>query len=233
MKNRKIDRRKTYYLMMDTETANTFNANGKLDASSAQVYDAGFAIVDKRGKVYEEYSLVNKDVWERAEMMDSAYYASKIPQYQKGLEEGTREMSSTYQIRQIMRELCEAYQPRAIIAHNARFDVSALNSTQRYMTGSKYRFFLPYGIPVWDTMKMAGQTICKQKTYREWCAKNGYMTKSNQPRKTAEVLYKYISNRDDFVEAHTGLEDVKIESAIFAHCMRQHKKMSPALYGGR
>lgn len=227
---KKIDRRRAYYAMVDTETANTHAEDGKLDASSAQVYDVGFAIVDKQGRIYEEFSMVNKDVWERKEMMNSAYYADKIPQYEEQLADGSRQMSNTYEIGKIMRDLCKEYNVRAIIAHNARFDVAALNSTQRYMTGSKYRFFLPYGVPVWDTMKMANQTICKQKTYRAWCAKNGYMTKNNQPRKTAEILYRYITNQDDFVEAHTGLEDVKIESAIFAHCMRQHKKMNPELW---
>lgn len=227
---KKIDRRRTYYGMIDTETANTRKKDGKLDASSAQVYDVGFAIVDKQGKIYEEYSMVNKDVWERKEMMTSAYYANKIPQYEEQLADGSRKMSNTYEIGKIMRDLCKKYNVRAIIAHNARFDVAALNSTQRYMTGSKYRFFLPYGVPVWDTMKMANQTICKQKTYRAWCVKNGYMTKNNQPRKTAEILYRYITNQDDFVEAHTGLEDVKIESVIFTHCMKQHKKMTPELW---
>ena len=227
---KKIDRRRAYYMMVDTETANTHTEGNKLDASSAQVYDTGFAIVDKQGRIYEEYSMINKDVWERKEMMNSAYYADKIPQYEEQLADGSRKMSNTYEIGQIMRELCKEYNVRAIIAHNARFDVTALNSTQRYMTGSKYRFFLPYGVPVWDTMKMANQTICKQKTYRAWCVRNGYMTKNNQPRKTAEILYRYITNQDDFVEAHTGLEDVKIESVIFAHCMRQHKKMNPELW---
>lgn len=227
---RKIDRRHTYYIMIDTETANTFTADGKLDASSAQVYDMGIAVTDKHGNIYEEYSLVNHDVWCRTEMMNSAYYAEKLPKYREQLADGTRKMSNTYEMGKLMRELCEAYQPRAIIAHNARFDVMALNSTQRYMTASKYRYFLPYGMPVWDTMKMAQQTIYKQKTYKKWCAENGYMTKNNQPRKTAEILYRYITNQDDFEEAHTGLEDVRIEAVIFAHCMRQHKKMNPELW---
>ena len=227
---KKIDRRKTYYTVLDVETANSSTPEGRVDPSSAQTYDIGFAIVDRHGKIYEERSFVNRDVWERKEMMNSAYYANKIPHYEEGLAEGTRVMSDTYGIKQELHELCEEYNVRAIIAHNARFDVAALNSTQRYMTASKYRFFLPYGIPVWDSMKMAGQTICKQKTYREWCEKNGYMTKNNQPRKTAEILYRYITNQEDFEEEHTGLEDVKIESVIFAHCMRQHKKMNPELY---
>lgn len=41
----------------------------------------------------------------------------------------------------------------------------------------------------------------------------------------AEILYKYITNTPDFIESHTGLEDVMIEYKIFVHCCRQHKKM--------
>ena len=38
---------------------------------------------------------------------------------------------------------------------------------------------------------------------------------------TAEILYRYISGKQDFVEAHTGLEDVQIEKEIFAECWRR------------
>jgi len=72
---------------------------------------------------------------------------------------------------------------------------------------------------------MANDTICKQWSYKEWCYKNGYLTKNGRVRKTAEILYRYISGDDKFKEEHTGLEDVMIEKEIFAHCMRQHKPM--------
>ena len=35
----------------------------------------------------------------------------------------------------------------------------------------------------------------------------------------------YENGNNDFVESHTGLEDVLIEKEIFAKCMAQHKKM--------
>ena len=54
--------------------------------------------------------------------------------------------------------------------------------------------------------------------------------KNGRPRATAEILYKYISCDDDFIEEHTGLADVLIEKEIFAHCMKQHKKMRKALW---
>ena len=93
------------------------------------------------------------------------------------------------------------------------------------MTKSKSRFYLPYGIEIWDTLKMARQTICKQKSYVNWAYRNGYVTENGQVRATAEILYRYISGNYEFVESHTGLEDVLIEKEIFVHCLRQHKKM--------
>ena len=56
------------------------------------------------------------------------------------------------------------------------------------------------------------------------------MTKNNQCRYTAEIIYRYITKDNDFVESHTGLEDVEIETAIFAYCHRQHKKMKKLLW---
>ena len=122
------------------------------------------------------------------------------------------------------------YNTNIFVAHNARFDDNALKVTERYTTKSKYRYFLPFGTEVWDTMKMASDTICKQKTYKKFCEENGYLTKKGQVRKTAEILYRYITKNNDFTESHTGLEDVMIEKEILAHCFRQHKAMRKKLY---
>lgn len=214
----KIDKRISYSLVVDTETANGFD--------DPLIYDMGLAVVDKRGKVYETYSMVNKDVfYGMKDLMKSAYYAKKLPQYHKEIAEGTRKVVSYYEMRAKVYELCKKYNIKNIMAHNMRFDYNAIQTTQRYLTKSKYRFFFPYGIELWDTMKMAQDTICKQKSYKEWCRKNGYITKNGRVRSKAEILYRYISGDYDFKEEHTGLEDVLIEAEIFAHCMRQHKPM--------
>jgi thiol-disulfide isomerase/thioredoxin len=63
-----------------------------------------------------------------------------------------------------------------------------------------------------------------------FCEENGYITKNNQCRYTAEIIYRYITKDNDFVESHTGLEDVEIEAQIFAYCVRQHKKMKKNLW---
>ena len=52
-----------------------------------------------------------------------------------------------------------------------------------------------------------------------------YTKQNGTPRATAEILYRYITQDVDFIEDHTGLEDVLIEKEIFVRCMKQHKKM--------
>lgn len=47
----------------------------------------------------------------------------------------------------------------------------------------------------------------------------------NRPRLTAEILYRYLTNNVDFVESHTGLEDVMIEKEIFKACLAMNSEI--------
>lgn len=219
-----IDKRRNYYLTIDTETANTIE--------DPMMYDLGGAIHDKNGRVYETFSFVIYDVFcADRELFNTAYYAEKRPMYEAQIANGTRKIVSIYTARKYVADLCKKYNVKAIIAHNARFDYRSTNYTLRYVTKSKSRYFLPYGIPMWDTLKMAQDTICKQPTYQRWCNVNGYCMKNGKPRATAEILYRYITQNTDFIEDHTGLEDVLIEKEIFVRCMAQHKKMRKNVWG--
>lgn len=214
-----------YYLMIDTETA------GGLD--NPLVYDLGMQVVDRHGNVYAEYNLVISDVfYGMPELMNTAYYADKLPQYFEEIENGTRKVVSWAFAKSLVAWICKYYDIKAIVAHNARFDYNACNNTSTKIKGFKSYFF-PYGIPIWCTLTMARQTVGKQAAYRQWCFENGYVTANNQPKLTAEVLYRYISRNKDFKESHTGLEDVKIERLIFAWILRQHKAMRKTYYKPR
>ena len=228
---KKIDRRKTYLIMGDTETCNTRMEDGKLDMRDVLVYDFGFAVCDKHGRVYEKYSFIIKEIFfDMKDLMKTSYYADKLPQYYEEIRNGQRKVVSLYEARKILSDVMKKYNTNIFVAHNARFDDNALKVTERYITKSKYRYFLPFGTEIWDTMKMANDTICKQKAYKKFCEENGYLTKNGQVRKTAEILYRYITKNNDFAESHTGLEDVMIEKEILVHCFRQHKAMRKKLY---
>ena len=227
-----IDRRKHYVLVLDTETANTLvDENGKLDMSNVLMYDCGWSVVDTSGEIYVERSYINRDVFcEERELMQSAYYAKKIPMYCRDLQMGRRVMANTYEIRQAMLADMEMYGIHEVVAHNARFDLNALNTILRYTTKSKYRYWFPYGTEIWDTMKMARDVIHNMPTYRKFCEEFDLKTANGRLSTTAENLYRFIINDPYFEESHTGLEDVQIEREIMFYCYRQHKPMRKLLY---
>lgn len=228
----KIDHRRHYILVVDTETANTHTTeDGRLDTSSVLMYDCGWCIMDTRGNIYRERSFVNSDIFYHEEdLMQSAYYARKIPLYLADIEAGKRKVASTYGIRKTMLEDMAEYHITEVCAHNARFDLNALNSIQRWTTKSKYRYWFPFGTEIWDSMKMARSVIHKMPTYRKFCEKYGFLTKNGQLSTTAENLYRFIIKDPSFSEAHTGLEDVQIEREIINYCYRQHKPMRKKLF---
>lgn len=227
----KIDRRINYKIVVDTETCPVDKDFEGVVPSNMWVYDIGWAIVDKRGKVYATRSFVNADIFlNEKELMKSAYYAEKIPMYWERIKKGETILTSFYNIRKAFFEDVANYGIKEIFAHNMRFDYGTLNNTQRWLTKSKQRYFFPYGVDICDTMKMAQDVICKMPTYKKFCIENGYLTKNNQLRKTAEILYRFIKKDNDFEEEHTGLADVMIEKEILAYCYRQHKPMRKKLW---
>lgn len=214
-------------MVLDTETANGIMTDTKLDLSCSLVYDIGFTVIDKKGNVYCQKSMAIRDIFcEMANVMKSAYYAEKLPKYWEDIKQGKRELVSFMWARKIVLDTMKEYNIQTVSAHNARFDVNALNNTIRYITKSDKRYFFPYNTEIWDTYKGAVRTICKQKGYIQFCEENGYMTKHKTPRvrATAEILYKYISGDYNFIEEHQGLDDTTIEARILTQILRQHAK---------
>ena len=199
------------YIMLDTETTNSLD--------DPICYDVGFAVVDREGAIYESHSFVVAEVFLNEELMASAYFIEKIPQYWEDIKNGTRKLAKFNTIRKVLAETMKKYNTNIVIAHNARFDYRSTAKTQRYLTKSKYRYFLPYGTEVWDTLKMAREVLKNDVAYDNFCYDNNYVTKRGCKRFTAEILYRFFTGDNDFVESHTGLEDVTIEKVIFAECM--------------
>lgn len=226
-----MDKRISYKIVLDCETAPLDKTRKDVDPYNMFVYDIGWAVVDKRGKVYKTRSFINSDIFlGEAQLMRSAFYANKIPMYIEALKAGTRTLSNFYTIRKTLLKDMEEFNVTEIFAHNMRFDYGSLTNTERWLTKSKYRYFFPYGTEICDTLKMARQVIGKMPTYKRFCQENGFITARGQCRYTAEVLYKFIKKDMNFTESHTGLEDVLIEKEILAYCYKQHKKMEKRLW---
>lgn len=212
-----------HLMFVDTETAN--------DIDNPLCYDISFTVIDSLGNTKASYSFVVAEIFcDEKELMKNCYFAEKIPIYKEALKDGTKTLKSIYNIRKIFRRVCREYNIKTVIAHNAIFDYNSLNTTLRYITKSKYRFFLPYGTEIWDTLKMARQIFYKDENYIKFCNENNYLTTYNKPKLTAEVLYKYISNDNNFIEEHIGNEDIKIETQIYKECIKINPNIEKKLF---
>lgn len=226
-----MDKRINYKIVLDCETCPIDKDLVGVFPSNMWAYDIGWAIVDKRGKVYKTHSFINADIFcAEKDLMRSAYYANKIPKYWKEIKNGNRTLTSLAKIRRTLFEDMKEFNVTEIYAHNMRFDYGTLNTTQRWVTKSSSRYFFPYGIEICDTLKMAKDVLGKMPTYKKFCKENNYLTKNGGCRFTAEIIYRFISGNNDFIEEHTGLEDVMIEKEILAYCYKQHKAMRRHLW---
>jgi len=211
---------------LDGETGETYcNEKGQLETENGQVYDLGGSVLETdTGELLTKISLVNEDVFFGMPLtMEQAYFAEKIPQYLTEMRMGQRRIVDTLKMWLIIRQIIKDYKIEVIAGHNIWFDVKVLNATLRYQLKSRLRYFLPFGIPIMDTMKMARTVIGNTKEYIDFCVTNNYMTNHAipRPRLTAEILWRFLTGDNNFQESHTGLEDVEIEAKIFMECLRR------------
>ena len=211
-----------YRMVLDTETTN--------DIECPLVYDIGWVIVDREGKVVKSCSYVVADIFCDKSLMESAYFAEKIPMYWEQIKSGERILTSFYKIRQEFIACCKRYDLKEFFAHNACFDYKAIQTTERYLTKSKYRFWFPYEMKVCDTLKMCREIFKEDNEYLDYCSRNGYLTTNNAPRFTAEIVYRFLTQDNEFVEEHTGIEDALIEKDIMTYCFEREPSINPYLW---
>lgn len=214
--------KKQYFLVLDVETANNL--------TDGLVYDIGCVITDRHGKIYEQFSAVVTDIFYGfADIMQTAYYANKIPQYIEAIDNNEIATLSFFECRKAIANLIKKYHIEQVFAYNAHFDISALNTTEQYITKSACRHFLPYGMQVCCIWHMACQLICTQKKYHKYCVENRAISPAGNIRTNAETVYGYLTKNSQFQECHTGLQDTLIETAILAKCFSLHKKVDMSI----
>lgn len=201
------------YLVLDTETTNSIE--------EPMTYDIGWSIYNANGDTLKEVSFVVAEIFTDKDLMASAFFSDKIPQYEADILSGERILAPIALIRTALRADCLGYNISAISAHNATFDYRSCTKSIRYVTKSAIRYFLPYGVEIWDTLTMAKEVFGNDENYIDFCVKNGFCCKNGKPRMTAEILYRYLTNDTNFVESHTGLEDTKIEKEILFECLKR------------
>lgn len=212
-------RKKEMYLVIDTETANSIE--------QPLPYDIGYAICDRYGNIVVERSFLVAEIFlDHKEMMKSAYFAEKIPHYWEDVKKGTREIKSIFNIRKQIKADMKEWNVKKVGAYNMGFDKRALNNLIRYCSKSFIRWFFPFGTEFFCIWNMACQVVLNSTSYIKFALQNGFISEKDNIQTSAEVCYRFLKKQVDFVESHTGLEDVRIEVEIMAKCFSTHKKMN-------
>lgn len=195
-------------IIIDTETANGLDC--------PLPYDIGYAVVNtETEEILVERSFVVAEIFLDKELMASAYYAEKVPQYWDDIKSGKRTMKRVKNIRSIIAADLKNYGVRAVGAYNMGFDKRAVRNDIRFITASYFRWFFPSYIEYFDIWNMACSSILRTSEYINFCLDNGLITAKGNILTSAEAVFKFLTNDAGFTESHTGLEDVRIETEIY------------------
>lgn len=206
-------------LLLDVETAN--------DTIDALTYDISGLIIGQNMEIKKEFSLVVRDIFvEEKELMQQAYYASKIPEYWQDIWGKEKKLVSFTKANSIIWNLMKEYNIKNVYAYNCAFDKNALNKTIRYITKSQRRWFFPYETQFSCIWNMACQTICQTEEYKQFAEKHGFISNNGKNyRATAETVYAFLNQNPDFQEEHKGLDDCKIEYEILKEILNNYKEL--------
>lgn len=202
----------------DVETAN--------DTTDALTYDVSVRMTDTQGNIWDERAYVIRDIFiNERDLMKEAYYAEKMPEYSEDIRRGKRSMIDFMDMRSDILNLMKAYDCHTIAAYNCNFDRNALNTTLRFLTKSKYRWFFPYNTKFICIWNMACNSICQTSEYKSFAELNRYYSNHGKNYKaTAETVYAFLTNNANFNEEHKGIEDVRIEHEIMKECLRMNNE---------
>ena len=137
-KTEKLDKRRKYYLILDCETATlaeaydySENEKSKIALAKPLIYDIGWIITDKNGKIYKKRNFLVNETFCNYQIFRTAYYFNKRSVYIKKLANKEITILSWNEIIEILENdlsLCEG-----VGAYNAMFDFKkAIPFTDRY-----------------------------------------------------------------------------------------------------
>lgn len=106
----------------------------------------------------------------------------------------------------------------AVFAFNVAFDKSAL---KRSLTEKHFEKLFG-NTEFKDVQTAVFYAFCYNLEYIQWAIVNGYTTEQGNIKTTAEVFYRYIMGKTDFVEEHTALADAEIETEMLIKALEKN-----------
>ena len=206
-------------MVFDTETIGTFG--------TPLIHDIGFVILDK------EFNVLHKDRFLVAELHQDAKWMLRTSEFYNQYSEEyyrarrTEKIAYWSEISATIVKLIREYKITTISAYNLQFDYKAVKYTEQMFNREKQGF-----AKVLDQKKrnllciynLACETILRTEEYHQYATDHGYLSEAGNYQTNAEVCYRYITNKDNYVEQHTALSDAEDETEILRYIVRNVKK---------
>ena len=192
-------------LVLDTETVSETEQFG----GKNYIFDLGYVVWDtKKRAVEEKYQKLIKEVYNNPDLMKNyvfgqdrlkeAYLDNDIPQ-------GTCAEAFSE-----LAEVIKKHNIEKIAAYNNRFDIDSIVTTiEKY--GSDFNV---NKIQWLDLYHMACQALAGNESYVSFCLEHERVSAKGNINSNAESVFAFITNKGDYVEEHTALEDAIIEAQI-------------------
>lgn len=188
-------------LIFDTEA---LNLNNRI------IYNVGYCIIDSNGKTLLEKNFVVKQVYDNKMVMSTAYYNNKTPLYTSKMK--GRKTKKVYwgDVCRTMKKDIKDFNVSKAYAYNSNYDIGAFATTQKLF---KNKINPLNDVEVIDIMDYL-DILINSADYNNYCIDNNFVTEKGYLKKSAEVVYGYMTNNPKYIEEHTALEDSKIEKDI-------------------
>lgn len=204
------------FLVADTETTGL--------GSRAFVFDIGYVISNRRGKIFCERNYLVTEVITNPRIMLSALYNKKwrammggklFRYYIPAINEQTLRLTPWREVLEILRDDILTYSVDVFSAYNLTFDLGAMNKTHQMIVEKNLNFDRLDLLCLWE---FSCVTVCRTRLYHDTAhamgQESGWITPANNVRTTAEKVYAFLSGEHDFIESHTALNDAQIETEI-------------------
>lgn len=201
-------------------------------------FDIGINVIDKTGKIIFKKSLIVEDIFENDVAMNSAFFKNKIPFYENKLSVFCEDkdailyqLLSIPKVLQTLNDIIKRFNCKVISAYNVSYDYDGVNNLYSLKPHITNKFKRLNDLDIQKLFIKYLIDFPKAKlNFFKWCKENDKLTSTGKfASTTAETVYQYITKNLNFKENHTGLEDLKIEVAIYKWIIRKYKQAKKEL----
>ena len=199
---------KNIYCTLDTET---FGGASRPKG----IYHLGGIVHDRQCQILGTFNILVAEHFHEIAVDD--YAKKNFDRYMDMVANGTCTMVATEdEAIAVVDHLLDYYGANVLMAFNTGFDYCK----------TACRALLTEGREFVDIYLMACQCLATS-TYADFCREHDLLSRSKKCVATsAESFYAYLTNNPEYSEEHTAFEDSLIEMAIFAACIKTHKRFT-------